>query len=235
VHINNPQPSNHHNNKQHYNWLVYDYNDNFLFKCQCHYQGKLYDLGCGESPYKDFFLKFTDEYIGVDWEGSPHKTKETLLADLNENLPIESCVADTVVSFSVLEHLYNPQMMLNEAFRILKSDSYLIMQIPWQWEVHEAPHDYYRYTPFALIKFLESAGFVDINIEPQSGFFTTMILKWNYFTARFTKGKKLRNKCLKLFFIPFWYIGQKLAPYLDKLDKNWQAETIGYYITARKP
>jgi len=198
-------------------------------------QGHLYDLGCGESPYKDYFLQQAEQYIGVDWQGSPHKTQETLLADLNENLPIGDNVADTVVSLSVLEHLYNPQSMVDEAFRILNSNGHLVMQMPWQWTIHEAPHDYSRYTPFALTRFLENAGFVDIHIEAQAGFFTTMILKWNYFTARFVSKNKIHHKFFKLCLLPFWYFGQKLAPHLDKLDKNWSAETIGFFVTARKP
>lgn len=36
------------------------------------------------------------------------------MANLNVSLPIESEVADTIVSLSVLEHLYEPQFMLNE-------------------------------------------------------------------------------------------------------------------------
>jgi hypothetical protein len=42
--------------------------------------------------------------------------------------------------------------------------------------------------------------------------------------------KYLINGALKL----FWYVGQKSAPYLDKLDKDWQAETQGYYVVASK-
>jgi ubiquinone/menaquinone biosynthesis C-methylase UbiE len=39
---------------------------------------------------------------------------------LNQPLPIESEVADTVISLSVMEHLREPQLFLNEAHRILK-------------------------------------------------------------------------------------------------------------------
>jgi hypothetical protein len=53
---------------------------------------------------------------GVDWSGTLHELKADILADLNEPLPIEDQVADTVVSLSVLEHLREPQTMLNEAF-----------------------------------------------------------------------------------------------------------------------
>jgi hypothetical protein len=32
----------------------------------------------------------------------------------------------------------------------------------------------------------------------------------------------------------FWYLGQKSAPLLDKLDREWPLETSGYLVTARK-
>ena len=109
-----------HPNLKYHNWLIYKANDHFLQKNAARLRGRLYDLGCGEAPYRDLFMHYAEEYVGVDWSDSYHKTEADIIADLNKPLPIESDVADTVVSLSVLEHLYNPQLMLCEAFRILK-------------------------------------------------------------------------------------------------------------------
>jgi len=217
-----------------HNWLIYDIGDRFLEKYIPIYKGILYDLGAGESPYKDFFLLHADKYIAVDWSGSRHETKADIVANLNEPLPIESEVADTIVSLSVLEHLYEPQFMLNESFRILKNGGGIVLQVPWQWWVHEAPYDFYRYTPYGLEYLFKRAGFVDIKIEPQAGFFTTMTLKLNYFSRRFISGPGHLRMVLSWIFAICWYVGQKLAPLLDKLDKNWALEAPGYYVTARK-
>jgi hypothetical protein len=59
-----------HSNRQSHNWLIYDVGDQHLLKYSKHYKGTLYDLGAGESPYKDFFLRYADQYIAVDWAGS---------------------------------------------------------------------------------------------------------------------------------------------------------------------
>ncbi len=80
----------------------------------------------------------------------------------------------------------------------------------------------------------EKAGFVNIETEPQAGYFTTTILKWNYFTNRFVRGPKLLRWAIKASLLPFWYLGQKIAPILDKLDRNWDLETSGYYVVAKK-
>jgi len=224
-----------HLNRQANNWLVYDIGDRSLQEHSQYYKGVLYDLGAGESPYKDFFLRYADQYVSVDLAGSYNVAKADIAADLNKPLPIESGVADTVVSLSVMEHLCEPQMMLNEAFRMLKPGGALVLQVPWQWWIHEAPNDYFRYTPYGLRYMFGKAGFVDIQVKPQSGFFTMWILKFNYFTLRFVRGPKLLRWLMKGCLIPLWFIGQVLAPLLDKLDKNWEAEASGYFVIARKP
>jgi SAM-dependent methyltransferase len=224
-----------HPNRKPYNWLVYDISDRFLEKNKALIKGTLYDLGAGVSPYKDFFLAHSDKYVAVDWAGSFHNTKADVVADLNKPLPIEMASADTVVSLSVLEHLCEPQTMLNEAFRILKPEGVMILQVPWQWWIHEAPYDFYRYTPHGLEYLLKKAGFVDIRFEPQSGFFSMLILKMNYFSLRCIRGPKMFRIPVYAAFSICWYVGQMLAPLLDKLDGNWSLETTGYFVTAHKP
>lgn len=227
--------SQNHKNRRSYNWLAYDSSDRLLEKHIQHYKGVLYDLGAGEAPYKDFFLRYADKYVAVDWPGSFHDTYSDIVANLNEPLPIESEVADTVVSLSVLEHLCEPQTMLNEAFRILKMGGWLVLQVPWQWWVHEAPFDFFRYTPYGLEYLFQKAGFIDIKVEPQSGFFTMMIMKMNYFSLRLIRGPWPLSLVIRWVLGGCWYMGQKFAPILDKLDKSWVLETSGYFVTARKP
>jgi SAM-dependent methyltransferase len=223
-----------HPNRKSQNWLAYRIGDKFLKKYIPLYKGALYDLGCGEAPYKTFFLQYAETYVGVDWSGSFHNTKADIVADLNEKLPIEDAIADTVLSLSVMEHLHEPQVMLCEAYRILKPGGAIILQVPWQWWVHEAPFDFFRYTPYGLKYLFEKAGFEEILVEPQSGFFSMWILKANYFTARFVRGPLPVRLLIKGLLLPFWFLGQWAAPVLDRLDRNWIAESSGYYVTARK-
>lgn len=223
-----------HSNRRPYNWLIYDTSDRLLEKYKPLYKGKLYDLGAGEAPYREFFLRYAEEYVAIDWSNSLHDTDADVSADLNQRLPIDSEVADTVISLSVLEHLYAPQTMINEAFRILKTGGAIVLQVPWQWRLHEMPHDYFRYTPSGLEYLFKQAGFVEVAIEPQAGFFTTIFLKLNYFSIGLIKGPRPVRGVLRAGFTVLWYVGQKLAPLLDKLDKNWALDTAAYFVTARK-
>lgn len=227
--------SRNHSNRRAYNWLIYDVGDRFLQKYVPLYRGVLYDLGAGESPYRDYFMKHVQRYVAVEWGGSPHHTRPDVVADLNRPLPVADGVADTVVSLSVLEHLHAPQVMLDEAFRILKPGGALILEVPWQWWIHEAPHDHFRYSPYGLRHLLEQAGFVDIEVEAQAGFFTMLVLKLNYFSLRMIRGPVALRVAIRLLLWPFWQLGQYAAPWLDRLDRHPELEAPGYFATARKP
>ncbi len=228
------KPTKFHSNRQWYNWLVYNIADKFLEKYSKYYKGILVDLGCGEAPYKEYFLQYADKYIGVDWTNTLHNSKADVLSNLNEKVNLPDEYADTVVSLSVIEHLFEPQAFLNECYRIMKKGGTLVLQAPFQWWIHEAPYDYFRYTPYAFKYMLDKAGFVDIKIEPQSGFFTMWLLKFNYFTLRFIKDPKPFRTIIKFILWIIWNLNQFTAPLLDKLDKRWNLETSGYFVIAKK-
>jgi SAM-dependent methyltransferase len=223
-----------HPNRLAHNWLVYDTSDRLLNQNVPLYRGVLYDLGAGEAPYREFFEHHADKYVAVDWSNSFHKVQPDVMADLNAPLPIASGAADTVVSLSVLEHLREPQTMLDEAFRILRSGGHIVLQVPWQWSIHEAPYDYFRYTPHGLQHLLEKAGFSDVEVQPQAGLFTTLVLKLNYFTCRLLRGPYAVRAVMRAVLSVPWFVAQKLAPWLDRLDRDWSLDACGYFATARK-
>lgn len=225
--------SQNHSNRSPHNWLIYDVGDAWLIRFTDRYKGHLYDLGCGEMPYKSWLLNYADQYTGVDWGSSLHELKADILADLNEPLPIESEVADTVMSLSVMEHLREPQVFLNEAHRILKPSGHMILQVPFMWWVHEAPYDFYRYTRYGLQYMFEKAGFTDITIYPQTGFWVMWTLKLNYQTTRLVRGPWPIRKAMALLMRGIWAIDQRVAPWLDKFWKG-EGETAGYFVVARK-
>ena len=216
------------------NWLAIKTNNETVEKNFKNFKGTVYDLGCGERPYEKDILKVADKYIGVDWGDTLHNLKADIVSDLNKPLPIDSEVAETVTSFQVIEHLCEPQIMLNEAYRILKRNGNIILTVPFQWWIHEAPYDYFRYTIYGLRYMFEKSGFKDIKITSTSGFFSMWILKMNYFSARIIQGPKLVRLIFRAIMIPIWCVSQMLAPILDKLDRNPELETSGYTVVAKK-
>lgn len=196
--------------------------------------GRVLDLGCGKRPFERDILAHATDYTGVDWGMTLHGLQADVVADLNGPLPLPANVYDHVVSFEVLEHLAEPSVMLAEAFRVLKPGGSLVLSVPFQWRIHEAPWDYFRYTRHGLEHLLGKAGFTDIVIQPSSGFWVALVLKCNYQTLRLVKGSSFRRGLMRALLVPFWYAGQKLAPVLDRLMPD-ERETIGYFVRARKP
>lgn len=221
-----------HPNCSWHNWILYSRTEKDLSRVTGKISGRLYDLGCGQAPYKEYFLNYCAEYIGVDWTTSADGQYSNIIADLNYPLPIESAVADCAIAISVLEHLSHPTQLLSEVARILKPNGKLILQVPWQWWIHEEPHDYYRFSPWALNLLLQNAGFTNIEITAQSGAATTIFIKVNYLLRRFVRGPTYVKKLVELILIPIWTINQFLAIFLDRFDSNWDRDTTGYFVTA---
>jgi len=210
-----------------FNYLIHKINKEIANSLT--YKGRVLDLGCGTSPYKKEILKIADEYIGVDWKNSLHdQTNVDVFADICKRLPFEDSHADTVVSFQVMEHLPEPLLFLQESFRILKSGGAIFITVPFMWHVHEEPHDYFRYTRYGLEYLFNKAGFVDINIKENTGFWQMWVLKFNYYTNRFAFGP------FKLLWMPVWWFGQMVSPLLDRFDVYPQ-ETASYTVIAKKP
>ncbi|MDD4149128.1 MAG: class I SAM-dependent methyltransferase [Bacteroidales bacterium] len=232
--MKNKRPSTGHKNKRFYNWLVYKTGDKFLTKDSDKINGTVYDFGCGEKPYQEYFLQFCNEYIGVDWSETKHLLKADIIADLNKTLPIKNNVADTIVSFSVLEHLSQPEIMLDEAYRLLKSNGNFLMRVPFMYQVHEEPIDYFRYTKYGLKYMLHKAGFVNITISPTTRFWTTIMVKINYQLIRLIKGGKIKRTIIMSLIKPITYVNQWLAIFLDKIWYTTDKETLAYWVVAQK-
>ena len=217
-----------------FNWLALKLNNTEVQKRLPLMTGTVYDLGCGTRPYEHDIMHHADSYVGVDWSNTLHGLHAEIVADLNQTLPIESSVANTVVSFQVLEHLSEPQTMVNEAYRILQVGGRAFISVPFQWWVHEAPYDYFRYTRYGLEHMLTKAGFVDVQVEAVTGFWVMWVLKLNYQTTRYIRGRWPIPMLMRALLAPLWFVGQTIAPLLDRIDFN-EAETAGYFVTARKP
>jgi hypothetical protein len=53
--------------------------------------------------------------------------------------------------------------------RILSEDGVIIMNVPFFYYLHEKPYDYYRFTEYALRRFVESAGLEVIILDAIGG------------------------------------------------------------------
>ncbi|MBD5781459.1 class I SAM-dependent methyltransferase [Pelagicoccus sp. NFK12] len=214
--------------KSSHNWLAYDAPHNAIAQNISNFVGVVADLGCGKSPYKPDIEKYASQYIGVDWENSLHdQSNVNVFSNLNEEIKLPDNSADTALVMHVMEHLSEPDNFLAEANRILKDDGFILIQVPFNWHLHEEPHDYFRYTPYGLEHLLKKANFDYIETKTEGGIFTVLTLKFNYASRKILRGP------LRILGIPIWFINQHLARWLDNKIK-YSNEFVAITATARK-
>ena len=118
-------------------------------------RGRMLDCGCGKVPFYEMYRPHVSSITCVDWNDTGHSD---LTVNLSGALPFEPASFDTVLLSDVLEHIAEPGGLMRELARVLAPAGSLILTVPFLYQVHEAPHDYYRYTRFALQKLCADSG-----------------------------------------------------------------------------
>jgi SAM-dependent methyltransferase len=134
---------------------------------------RVLDVGAGDAPFRELFDHA--RYTTLDWGQSPHEGAHTVdIVASADTIPVRDGAFDAVILTQVLEHVPDPQAVLRELFRILAPGGHLYLTAPLAWEVHELPHDYYRYTSEGLRHLMEVGGFQEVVVEARNDSFTTL-------------------------------------------------------------
>ena len=211
-----------------HNWLLHHYYITSLKKNAGHLRGKVLDLGCGRKPFREIIEKHCTKYVGLEYPATLHGLQHVDVVGNALILPFQNASFDSVVSFAVLEHVPEPEQFLAEACRVLAPGGKALLMTPLMWGEHEPPHDYYRYTRYGLRYLAEKVGFEVIAIEPDTGYWSTAVLRFNYSMNRLARGP------LRYLMRPLWW-NQYLALWLDKLDRKYRVDTATYTTILRKP
>ena len=115
------------------------------------------DIGCGDKFLESAFKKEGLNYHGYD------------IDDLDiefDNLPHDKDSIDLIISYAVIEHLSDPQNMLDEALRCLKPGGSIVIRTQnWQYSYKDFFNDYTHvkpYSPIALRSLLSNNGYEKI-------------------------------------------------------------------------
>lgn len=139
---------------------------------QSRLRGTLLDVGCGQMPYKPILMApsgHVSQYLGLDFAENPiHRNKPDLFWH-DGRIPLDDDSVDSALCTEVLEHCPEPEAVLCEVLRVLRPGGVLFLTVPFLWPLHEVPYDHYRYTPFALRRHLEQAGFAEISLHATGG------------------------------------------------------------------
>lgn len=187
---------------------------------------RVLDAGAGEGSYKHHFTR--QRYCGLDLgigDAAWNYSNLDCIGDL-ANLPFRDNAFDACLNVVTLEHVREPLKVIRELSRTLAPGGRILLIAPHEWEEHQQPHDYYRYTRYGLENLLKTAGFTEISITPVGGFFR--LLSRRLFNAlQFFPGPSMFLAAI--FLVP----PALILPIFEPLDRR-QNFTLGFICTARK-
>jgi SAM-dependent methyltransferase len=187
---------------------------------------RVLDAGAGEGNYKSYFD--AQRYVGLDlgvgdaaWDYS----RLDVVGDLAA-LPFRGGVFDASLNVTTLEHVRDPLRVLSEIARTLAPGGTLLLIVPHEWEEHQQPHDFFRYTRYGLEYLLREAGFSTFEIRPVGGFFRLL-------SRRLLNALQFFPGPLMILAAFFFVPPALVLPWLEPLDRR-QNFTLGYICFAHK-
>jgi ubiquinone/menaquinone biosynthesis C-methylase UbiE len=142
----------------------------------------LLDVGCGRGDFLNGFINSGCNGYGIDFTNAAEKycpDAKLFQADIENNgMPFEDNYFDVIFSKSVIEHFYDPDILIRECKRCLKPGGMIIVMAPsWEYNYRIYFEDYTHRTPFmktSMRDILEMHGFDKINVS----FFKQLPILW---------------------------------------------------------
>lgn len=120
--------------------------------------GKVLDVGAQYCPYYPLFQDKCESYTSLD-------VLDTPIVDIvcnAEEMQLDDCCFDLVLCTQVLEHVQNPQRVLDECYRVLKPGGLLIATAPSIFPEHGYPGDFWRFMPDGFRYLLRAFSHVEV-------------------------------------------------------------------------
>jgi SAM-dependent methyltransferase len=122
--------------------------------------GRTLDIGAQNGPYAAFF----PNRLALDIRRG---AGVQVIGDA-QTLGLAAGVFDVVLCTEVLEHLPEPQSAIDEMFRVLKPGGTLLLTTRFLFPIHDAPHDYFRFTKYGLRHLLRRFEILELAEETDS-------------------------------------------------------------------
>ena len=154
-----------------------------------------------------------------------------IIADC-ESLPIADNTVDMIINGAMLEHVKNPEVVVHEMFRILKSEGGGICFLPFMQPFHAAPHDYQRWTLPGVKRLFREFAYIETGIAagPTSGMLW-ILQEWIAILLSFGS-RKLHDivfMFLMLITFPLKYIDILITKFPDS-----ERIASGFYVMVKK-
>lgn len=186
------------------------------------------DIGSGGSSYDRFF----PNRVSIDID--PRRMPD-IVGDAHA-LPFKDEEFGGIICTEVLEHLKDPRQAISEMKRVLKGGGELILTTRFVYPLHDAPHDYWRFTKYGLQELFKDWEIVELVPEVETFSTIAVLLQRISFqtTLRLNALAKLKLFVLAWIFDHVNFLIKTEYGDIKKSVAEKNIMTSGYYIVCRK-
>ena len=187
---------------------------------------KVLNIGSG-GPIENYlktFEKFEVFSIDIDKNRNPDQLINLCDKDFVNKLKIKP---DLIMCFEVLEHIKEPQVAIANLHKICSKKCTILMSVPFNFPIHDAPNDFYRYTKFGLEYLFRN--FSTKKIINRDGWLDCIFV----FIIRLKFSKNIFLKIISFTFLVLYYLLYPVISLIQQLIK-FENITTGYFLIIKK-
>jgi SAM-dependent methyltransferase len=187
------------------------------------------DIGAQNGPYAAYF----SHRIALDVQRG---IGIQVIGDA-QALGIRDGSFDVVLCTEVLEHLPEPQRAIDEMFRVLVPGGQLLLTTRFLFPIHDAPHDYFRFTKYGLRYLLRRFEIIELEEETDAVGSIAVLLQRLGMQAQTLHRTPLRGVWLVAAQAvrPFSFLITQEYGDSRRLRQERGIMTSGYHVACRKP
>jgi LmbE family N-acetylglucosaminyl deacetylase/SAM-dependent methyltransferase len=135
-------------------------------------EGYCLDVGCGDGRHRNLI-----QTRGYKWLGLDQRRSESCVVLSNGNaLPVAEQSVAAIVMWQVMEYVEQPEVLINEAARVLEQGGVFCGSVSFLEPVHG--RTYFNLSPLILERLLRKNGFADVEIKAGLNGFILMLWTW---------------------------------------------------------
>lgn len=227
----------------HPQWLIRGLGDRELERACRDAKGVALDIGCASRrPLR--FLSPQVRYLGLDYLPTArdwYALRPDVYGDA-QRLPLADGSVHQAFLLDVLEHLPEPDVALQEAYRVLEPSGRLIVQVPFLYPLHDQPLDFHRWTRHGLQRLAERHGFEVLELQalgsPVQCAGLLGSLAWSHWALESLRRRALPTLVLLPLLPVVVLIGNltgALGRLLQRSPEAGEFMPLGYHLVLQKP
>ena len=187
------------------------------------------DIGAQNGPYAALFPR----RVGLDIRRG---AGVRIIGDA-QALGIADASFPVVLCTEVLEHLPEPQRAIDEMYRVLEPGGTLLLTTRFLFPIHDAPHDYFRFTKYGLRHLLRRFELLEMQEETDAVGTIAVLLQRLGMQAQTLRRAPLRGIWLVAAQAvrPFSFLITREYGDSRRLQPETGIMTSGYHVACRKP